>query len=39
MSPKPKKVFVLDTNVILHDSSCLYHFKEHDIALPIAVIE
>ncbi|HRZ40766.1 MAG TPA: PhoH family protein, partial [Candidatus Omnitrophota bacterium] len=25
--------------VILHDSSCLYHFKEHDIALPIAVIE
>ncbi len=39
MSPKPKKIFVLDTNVILHDSSCLYHFKEHDVALPITVIE
>ncbi len=39
MAPKPKKIFVLDTNVILHDSSCLYHFHEHDIALPIAVIE
>jgi PhoH-like ATPase len=33
------KVFVLDTNVILHDSSCIYKFKEHDIMVPIQVIE
>jgi len=34
-----KKIFVLDTNVILHDSSCIHQFKEHDIALPITVLE
>jgi PhoH-like ATPase len=33
------KLFVLDTNVILHDSQCLYSFQEHDIAVPITVIE
>ncbi|MBN1516228.1 PhoH family protein [Candidatus Sumerlaeota bacterium] len=38
MAPS-KKVFFLDTNVILHDSSCLYRFHEHDIILPIAVLE
>jgi PhoH-like ATPase len=38
--PRPgKKVFVLDTNVILHDSSCMYHFDEHDVIVPITVIE
>lgn len=36
---KQKKVFVLDTNVILHDSTCIYHFDEHDVVVPIAVIE
>ncbi len=34
-----KKVFILDTNVILHDSSCLYNFQEHDIIIPITVLE
>jgi len=34
-----KKIFVLDTNVILHDSSCLYQFEEHDVVIPITVIE
>ncbi len=34
-----KKIFVLDTNVILHDSSCIYQFQENDIVLPITVIE
>ena len=34
-----QKVFILDTNVILHDSSCLYHFDEHDIIIPITVLE
>jgi len=33
------KLFVLDTNVILHDSQCLYSFQEHDVAVPITVIE
>lgn len=36
---KKRKVFVLDTNVILHDSSCIYHFDEHDVVIPITVIE
>jgi PhoH-like ATPase len=34
-----KKVFVLDTNVILHDSSCIRHFGDHDVILPITVLE
>ena len=38
-SERPKKVFVLDTNVILHDAKCLYSFQEHDIVLPITVLE
>ena len=33
------KLFVLDTNVILHDSDCLKNFEEHDIAIPITVLE
>lgn len=36
---RTKKVFVLDTNVILHDSKCLYSFQEHDIVIPITVLE
>ena len=35
----PKKIFVIDTNVILHDSSCVRNFKEHDVVIPIAVLE
>ena len=34
-----KKNFVLDTNVILHDSNCLKNFQENDIYLPIVVLE
>ncbi len=37
--PKKSKIFVLDTNVILHDSSCIDHFDEHDIVIPIPVLE
>jgi len=36
--PLPK-LFVLDTNVILHDCGCLQKFHEHDVAIPIAVLE
>ncbi|MEW6379609.1 MAG: PhoH family protein [bacterium] len=33
------KIFILDTNVILHDSTCIYQFQEHDILIPITVLE
>jgi len=33
------KLYVLDTNVILHDSGCIRNFEEHDIAIPITVLE
>lgn len=33
------KVFVLDTNVILHDSNCINQFQDNDILVPITVIE
>ncbi len=39
MAPTTHKTFVLDTNVILHDSSCIHQFQEHDIVIPITVIE
>ncbi len=39
MSSSKTKIFVLDTNVILHDSSCIYQFEENDVVLPITVIE
>ncbi len=35
----PTKLFVLDTNVLLHDPTCLYRFQEHDIYLPMATLE
>ncbi|MBO4264305.1 MAG: PhoH family protein, partial [Bacteroidales bacterium] len=35
---KPK-IFVLDTNVILHDHHALKHFKDNDIYFPTAVLE
>lgn len=34
-----KKRFILDTNVILHDSSCIHQFKDNNICIPITVIE
>ena len=33
------KIFVLDTNIILHDYHCIRHFQENDLVIPIAVIE
>jgi PhoH-like ATPase len=37
--PDENKIFILDTNVILHDSTCIHHFDEHDIIIPITVLE
>lgn len=34
-----KKAFVLDTNVLLHDPSAIFRFKDNDVILPITVIE
>ncbi|KQM68287.1 PhoH family protein [Xylophilus sp. Leaf220] len=33
------KLFVLDTNVLLHDPTSLFRFEEHDIFLPMIVLE
>jgi PhoH-like ATPase len=35
----PKTLFVLDTNVLLHDPTSLFRFEEHDIFLPMVVLE
>jgi PhoH-like ATPase len=36
---KQTKIFVLDTNVILHDHTCIYQFQDNDIVIPITVLE
>ncbi len=36
---KTKKIFILDTNVLLHDYKCIYNFQENDIVIPITVLE
>ncbi|TCO09655.1 PhoH family protein [Natronoflexus pectinivorans] len=33
------KIFILDTNVLLHDHKCLYNFEDNDVILPIVVLE
>jgi PhoH-like ATPase len=38
-STGPKKLFVLDTNVLMHDPMSLFRFEEHDIFLPMIVLE
>jgi PhoH-like ATPase len=37
--PLDKKLFVLDTNVLMHDPACLFRFKEHDLFIPMVVLE
>lgn len=39
MARKQKKIFVLDTNVLLHDYNCIYNFEENGIVIPITVLE
>ncbi|MFN8241253.1 MAG: PhoH family protein [Bacteroidales bacterium] len=34
-----KKLFVIDTNVLLHDYKCIYNFEENDVIIPIVVLE
>ena len=33
------KIFVLDTNVLLHDFKCIYNFQDNDIVIPIVALE
>jgi PhoH-like ATPase len=37
--PKVKKLFVVDTNVLMHDPTSLFRFEEHDLYLPIGTLE
>ena len=38
-SSASSKLFVLDTNVLMHDPTCLFRFEEHDIYLPMLTLE
>ncbi|HEY0669050.1 MAG TPA: PhoH family protein [Sphingobacteriaceae bacterium] len=38
-TPKSGKIFVLDTSVIIHDHEAFKNFQEHDVAIPIQVLE
>jgi len=37
--PSSRKTFILDTNVVLHDPTCIHQFQENDIVIPLTVIE
>jgi len=39
LKDKNKKIFVLDTSVILYDHNAIQSFEEHDVAIPITVLE
>lgn len=34
-----KRIFVLDTNVLMHDPSCLFRFAEHDVFIPMMTLD
>ena len=34
-----RRIFVLDTNVLMHDPTCIFRFEEHDVYLPMVVLE
>ena len=36
---KQKKIFVLDTSVILHNHDSINSFEDNDVAIPITVLE
>ncbi len=38
-SEGPAKLFVLDTNVLMHDPTSLFRFEEHDVFLPMITLE
>ncbi|GGY10346.1 hypothetical protein GCM10007160_41960 [Litchfieldella qijiaojingensis] len=36
---KATRLYVLDTNVLIHDPAALYQFEEHDVVIPMTVLE
>lgn len=36
---KERRLFVLDTNILMHDPTAIYRFEEHDVYLPMVVLE
>jgi PhoH-like ATPase len=39
MSNKKPRLFVLDSSVLMHDPGCLFRFHEHDLYIPMIVLE
>jgi PhoH-like ATPase len=39
IAPDERKIYVLDTNVLIHDPHSLSRFDEHDVVLPVVVLE
>ena len=39
MANTSKKIFVLDTNVILHDATCIKNFEDNEVVIPISALE
>jgi len=39
IAPNERKIYVLDTNVLIHDPDSLSRFDEHDVVLPVVVLE
>src|ERR1700691_2039133 len=39
VKPATRRLFVLDTNVLMHDPTAIFRFEEHDIYLPMVVLE
>ncbi|WP_226826046.1 PIN domain-containing protein [Acidithiobacillus thiooxidans] len=37
--PQKPRLYILDTNVLMHDPASLFRFQEHDILLPMIVLE
>lgn len=38
-STEKKRIFVIDTNVLMHDPTAIFRFSEHDIYIPMTVLE
>ncbi len=38
-SSAERRIFVLDTNVLMHDPTAIFRFEEHDIYIPMTVLE
>ena len=38
-NPAERRAFVLDTNVVMHDPAAIFRFEEHDIFIPMTVLE